>query len=55
MAETAVCKHCGKPIESAHRVHPALPAWRHAEDHLFTCFNEYLERIGTYAEPQEAA
>lgn len=49
-----ICRHCKKELEEnpLHKEIPRLNKWRHAHDHLYTCFDEYLHTLGTTADPE---
>lgn len=49
------CKHCHKELEEnpLHDKIPRLNKYRHAEDHLYTCFDEFYNALGTTAQPEK--
>lgn len=44
-----ICKYCGQPVEPNPpdpKYGRILPEWRHTDDYLFACFDQYCVPLG---------
>jgi hypothetical protein len=49
------CRHCHKELEEnpLHLLIARLNPYRHKEDQLYACFDEYHHALGTTAQPDK--